>query len=77
MNEIVPKYRFVVELDIETANRLAEMSQKRGVSKSAMVRFLVNEYYEKEFRDTITERDDEIRREVERQIEKEYERKSD
>ena len=50
MNEIVPKYRFVVELDIETANRLAEMSQKRGVSKSAMVRFLVNEYYEREFK---------------------------
>ena len=50
MNEIVAKYRFVVELDIETANRLAEMAKKRGVSKSAMVRFLVNDYYEKEFR---------------------------
>ena len=72
MNDIRAKYRFVVELDIDSANRLAEMAKKRGVSKSAMVRFLVNDYYEKEFRDTITERDDEIRREVERQIEKEF-----
>ena len=50
MSEIAAKYRFVVELDIETANRLAEMAKKRGVSKSAMVRFLVNEYYEREFK---------------------------
>ncbi|RLG04809.1 MAG: hypothetical protein DRN68_09480 [Thaumarchaeota archaeon] len=50
MNDIRAKYRFVVELDIDSANRLAEMAKKRGVSKSAMVRFLVNEYYERKFK---------------------------
>jgi len=50
MNEIVAKYRFVVELDIETANRLAEMCKKRSVSKNAMIRYLINEKYEREFK---------------------------
>ena len=77
MNDIRAKYRFVVELDLTSANRLVEMCKKRSVSKSAMIRYLINEKYERDFKDTITERDDEIRREVERQIEKEYERKSD
>ena len=44
------RYRFVCELDIETANRLVEMCKKRGVSKSAMIRYLINEKYEREFK---------------------------
>jgi len=50
MSEIAAKYRFVCELDMGTASRLVEMAKKRGVSKNAMIRFVINHYYEREFK---------------------------
>lgn len=44
------KYRFVCELDVETANKLTEMADKRNCGKSPLIRYLINEYYDRRFK---------------------------